>query len=404
MLITSRNPAWRGIAATVGVREFTRAESIDAAAPAGARPAPRPRRIGWPKRSAICRWRSSRPGRCWPTPAWTVDKYLRLLAERARTCWTTTRWGLPAVGGRVVGGGVRPARRRRPDRAGPADAGGVVRPGAGPADPAHRPPRRPPRARCGRSSTTPWCWRAAPRSCTGGAWPRCPHTASSCTGSRQRCCAPAAKRSDVTAAAGWAATVVRLLDQAAPGDVRIDPAGGRSGRQLLPHVLAAAGHDAGPRRGSGRRHPTTRSRRRRTCSPVASPRPPCRCSNAPTTSARERFGDDHPDTLTSASNLALNLWWLGEYQRARALDDDTLTRRRRILGDDHPDTLTSASQLAVDLSRAGRLPAGPRTPGRDAEPAAPNPRRRPPRHPHLGQPTRPATCASLGDYQQARQL
>ena len=28
VLITSRNPAWRGIAATVGVREFTRAESV----------------------------------------------------------------------------------------------------------------------------------------------------------------------------------------------------------------------------------------------------------------------------------------------------------------------------------------------------------------------------------------
>src|SRR5207344_1756230 len=28
VLITSRNPAWRGIAATLGVREFTRAESI----------------------------------------------------------------------------------------------------------------------------------------------------------------------------------------------------------------------------------------------------------------------------------------------------------------------------------------------------------------------------------------
>ena len=60
---------------------------------------------------------------------------------------------------------------------------------------------------------------------------------------------------------------------------------------------------------------------------------------------RDKFGDDHPDTLTSASNLALNLWWLGEYQRARALDEDTLTRRRRILGEDAPDTLTSASQL-----------------------------------------------------------
>ena len=73
---------------------------------------------------------------------------------------------------------------------------------------------------------------------------------------------------------------------------------------------------------------------------------------------RDKFGDDHPDTLTSASNLALNLWWLGEYQRA-ALDEDTLTRRRRILGEDHPDTLTSASQLAHDLF-GWELPRRPR--------------------------------------------
>ena len=66
-------------------------------------------------------------------------------------------------------------------------------------------------------------------------------------------------------------------------------------------------------------------------------------------SGATKFGDDHPDTLTSASNLALNLWWLGEYQRARALDEDTLTRRRRILGEHASDTLTSASQLAADL-------------------------------------------------------
>ena len=74
---------------------------------------------------------------------------------------------------------------------------------------------------------------------------------------------------------------------------------------------------------------------------------------------RDKFGDDHPDTLTSASNLALNLWWRGEYQRARALDEDTLTRRRRILGEDHPDTLTSASQLATTCSGWGL----PRRPG-----------------------------------------
>ena len=43
---------------------------------------------------------------------------------------------------------------------------------------------------------------------------------------------------------GWAATVVRLLDQTAPGNVRIDPGGWPLWRQLLPHVLAAAGREA----------------------------------------------------------------------------------------------------------------------------------------------------------------
>jgi hypothetical protein len=35
------------------------------------------------------------------------------------------------------------------------------------------------------------CWHAAPRSCNGGAWRRCPPTASSCTGFQLRCSAPA---------------------------------------------------------------------------------------------------------------------------------------------------------------------------------------------------------------------
>ena len=65
------------------------------------------------------------------------------------------------------------------------------------------------------------------------------------------------------------------------------------------------------------------------------------------------LGDDHPDTLSSASNLAIDLRNLGEYQAARELDEDTLARRRRVLGEDHPDTLTSASNLAADLRALG---------------------------------------------------
>ncbi|MGH3905570.1 MAG: FxSxx-COOH system tetratricopeptide repeat protein [Pseudonocardiaceae bacterium] len=68
---------------------------------------------------------------------------------------------------------------------------------------------------------------------------------------------------------------------------------------------------------------------------------------------RKLNGDDHPDTLDTADKLAFRLWSLGEYHRARALDEDILARRRRILGDDHPDTLHSANNLAVDLWSLG---------------------------------------------------
>jgi hypothetical protein len=68
---------------------------------------------------------------------------------------------------------------------------------------------------------------------------------------------------------------------------------------------------------------------------------------------RRILGDDHHDTLALASNLAIDLAGLGEHERARQLSEDTLTRFRRVLGDDHPDTLASANNLAADLRRAG---------------------------------------------------
>ncbi len=58
----------------------------------------------------------------------------------------------------------------------------------------------------------------------------------------------------------------------------------------------------------------------------------------------------HPQTLVSASNLALCLRALGEVRVARDLYQDTLDRRRRVLGEDHPDTRRSARNLAADLS------------------------------------------------------
>jgi hypothetical protein len=70
------------------------------------------------------------------------------------------------------------------------------------------------------------------------------------------------------------------------------------------------------------------------------------------------LGEDHPDTLTSASNLAVDLHELGETQAAQELHEDTLARRRRVLGEDHPDTLTSARNLAGDLRLLGETETG----------------------------------------------
>lgn len=55
----------------------------------------------------------------------------------------------------------------------------------------------------------------------------------------------------------------------------------------------------------------------------------------------------------SANNLATDLRALGNHEHARQLDQDTLTRRRRVLGQDHPDTLCSAINLAADLRALG---------------------------------------------------
>src|SRR4029079_17337193 len=147
---------------------------------------------------------------------------------------------------------------------------------------------------------------------------------------------------DVPAVVGWAATVVRLLDQAAPGDVRNDPGAAALWRRLLPHVLAAAGREAAL---DAVPVEATRLLDRAATYLLTHGEPQAAVAAYKRTYdvRRDKFGDDHPDTLTAASNLALNLWWLGEYQRARALDEDTLTRRRRIFGEHASDTLTSAS-------------------------------------------------------------
>ena len=60
---------------------------------------------------------------------------------------------------------------------------------------------------------------------------------------------------------------------------------------------------------------------------------------------RRDLGEDHPDTLAAASNLAVSLRAAGEYQAARELGEDTLARRRRVLGEDHASHKEQASMI-----------------------------------------------------------
>jgi tetratricopeptide (TPR) repeat protein len=121
------------------------------------------------------------------------------------------------------------------------------------------------------------------------------------------------------------------------------------------------------------------------------------------TRRRRMLGEDHPSTLASRNNLAIDLRNLGEYQAARELDEGILARHRRVLGKDHPATLTSAANLAIDLTNLGRHQAA-----RELDEDTLTRRRR-----ILGE-DHPSTLRSalylavdlsnLGDYQAAREL
>ncbi len=62
---------------------------------------------------------------------------------------------------------------------------------------------------------------------------------------------------------------------------------------------------------------------------------------------RRVLGPEHPDTLTSMSNLAVLYRVHGQYERSETLQTQALEVRRRVLGPEHPDTLTSMNNLAT---------------------------------------------------------
>ncbi len=352
VLITSRNPAWREIAATVGVREFTRAESITLlrrlAADLTEVEADRVAEAVGDLPLAV-----EQAGSLLADTGLTVDKYLRLLAERAHDVLDHDPGG--AYPQSLAASWAVAFDRLAADDPTALDLLTLV-------------------AWCGPEPVPlslltdhpdPLPDRLRPVATDPLLLARCTtilHRRGMATVSPhgiQLHRVPAAllrarsQASEGTASAVWAATVVRLLEKAAPANLRIAPGGWPLWRRLLPHALAAAGHDDAlavvPAEAAGLLD--------RAAGYLLGGGGEVQAAVAVYQRAydlrRATFGDDHPDTLTSASNLAGSLWWLGEYRRARALDEDALARRRRIFGEDHPDTLTSAGQLANDLFGLG---------------------------------------------------
>jgi tetratricopeptide (TPR) repeat protein len=401
VLITSRNPAWRGIATVVGVQEFTRAESTrllrrlapDLAEGEADRVADAVGDLPLAVEQA---------GSLIADTGMAVNKYLRLLAERAQDVLDHDPGG--AYPQSVAASWAVAFDRLAADDPTAMDLLTLVA-WCGP-EPVpltlltEHPDALPEQLRP--IATDP----VVLARCTAILHRRGMATVSPHGLQLHR--VPAAllrarsREPEVTAAAGWAATVVGLLNEAAPGRVRTDPDGWPIWRRLLPHVLAAAGQDD-----ALDAVPAAATRLLDRAATYLLVRGELQAALAPFERAygvrREKFGDDHPDTLTSASNLALNLLWLGEYQRARALDEDTLPRRRRILGEDHPDTLTSASQLASNLFGLGHIPQA-----RELQEEMLSRRRRVLGDDHPD--TLYSACYlglllwSLGDYQRARQL
>ena len=401
VLITSRNPAWRGIADVVGVREFTRAESIALlrllASELTKAEADRVADAVGDLPLAV-----EQAGSLLADTGMTVDKYLRLLAERAQDVLDHDPGGTYPQS--LAASWAVAFDRLAADDPIALDLLTVVA-WCGP-EPVpltlltDHPDALPEQLQPIATDPLVLARRTATLHRRGMATVS-PHGI-------QLHRIPAAllrarsQGSDSTGAAGWAATVVRLLEKTAPDNVRVDPGGWPLWRQLLPHVLAAAGRDA-----ALDAVPADATRLLDHAATYLLTRGEPRAALAPYARAydvrREKFGIDHPDTLTSASNLALNLSWLGEYQRAPAFDEYTLTRRRRILGEDAPDTLTSASQLAFHLSMLGNF-----ADARELQEDVLSRRRR-----ILGDDQSDTLTAAshlgmtlwwLGDYQQARQL
>ncbi len=201
---------------------------------------------------------------------------------------------------------------------------------------------------------------------------------------------------------GMAVVAVRLLRAAVPAEPWNNLPTWSDWWQLLPHVLAATDPDR-PLEPADDDVAWLLDQAASYLHTRGEPGPARPLFERALADRRRVLGEDHPDSLASANNLAFDLWALGEYERARELHEDTLNRFRRVLGEDHPDSLSSASNLALDLRALGEHEQA-----RELDEDILNRSRRVLGEDHpdtMGSANNLAlTLAALGEYEQARQL
>ncbi len=66
--------------------------------------------------------------------------------------------------------------------------------------------------------------------------------------------------------------------------------------------------------------------------------------------SRDDLGDEHPNTLAGMNNLANMLWAMGDHADSLVMQDRVLIVRQRVLGDEHPDTLITMCSLVAILN------------------------------------------------------
>jgi hypothetical protein len=64
------------------------------------------------------------------------------------------------------------------------------------------------------------------------------------------------------------------------------------------------------------------------------------------------LGSEHPDTLSTANNLAIALKSQGKYGEAETMYRETLAVQQRVLGREHPETLRTVNNLAACVRSA----------------------------------------------------